>query len=75
MNDIRSRHPRLKLAINAYERLRQEVLMRDNWRCQICGRCENLQVHHKKTRSQRGDDCELNLITLCAECHSSIHNR
>ncbi|PYX69560.1 MAG: hypothetical protein DMG72_20610, partial [Acidobacteria bacterium] len=24
-------------------------------------------------RSQSGNDCEQNLITLCATCHASVH--
>lgn len=40
------------------------MLNRDNWRCQSCGHFKNLEVHHKKARSQGGDDYELNLITL-----------
>jgi len=26
------------------------------------------EVHHKEFRSQSGDDCEQNLITLCSAC-------
>jgi 5-methylcytosine-specific restriction endonuclease McrA len=59
----------------AYENLRQQVLRRDGWRCQVCGTLSNLEVHHKEFRSQSGDDSEENLITLCADCHARIHNR
>jgi 5-methylcytosine-specific restriction endonuclease McrA len=31
-------------------------------------------VHHKKLRSQGGDDSELNLMTLCNSCHSNEHH-
>jgi 5-methylcytosine-specific restriction endonuclease McrA len=48
-----------------YEKLRQQVLRRDGWRCQSCGTMSNLEVHHKEFRSQSGDDSEANLITLC----------
>jgi 5-methylcytosine-specific restriction endonuclease McrA len=68
------KRPRVKLAADAYEQLRLEVLQRDNWRCQNCGRRENLEVHHKKMRSQGGDDSELNLITLCSTCHERVHS-
>ncbi|MGO9123985.1 MAG: HNH endonuclease [Terriglobales bacterium] len=27
----------------------------------------------REFRSQSGDDCEQNLIVLCAKCHSSLH--
>jgi 5-methylcytosine-specific restriction endonuclease McrA len=75
MKHAEPKRPRVKLAADAYEQLRLEVLRRDNWRCQHCGRRENLEVHHKKMRSQAGDDSELNLITLCSTCHESVHSR
>jgi len=50
-----------------------EVLRRDSWRCQSCGSMSNLEVHHRKFRSQGGDDSEVNLITLCIDCHLSLH--
>jgi len=34
---------------------------------------KNLEVHHKKLRSQCGDDSQSNLITLCHICHSDGH--
>jgi 5-methylcytosine-specific restriction endonuclease McrA len=75
MKGISPRKPRLKLALDAYERLRQEVLKRDNWQCQNCGHRENLQVHHKKMRGQGGDDSDMDLITLCYSCHANEHGR
>jgi 5-methylcytosine-specific restriction endonuclease McrA len=73
MNGTGPKRPRITLAPDAYEQLRRRVLERDNWRCQNCGSLKNLQVHHKTTRSQLGDDAEFNLITLCDSCHSSEH--
>lgn len=58
----------------AYEALRQQVLRRDGWRCQLCGTMSNLEVHHKQFRSHSGDDSEENLVTLCSSCHNEIHN-
>jgi 5-methylcytosine-specific restriction endonuclease McrA len=57
----------------AYRDLHREILKRDGWRCQICGRMEDLQVHHIQKRSKLGDDAEENLITLCATCHQECH--
>lgn len=73
MNRIPPKNPRLRLDFNLYEKLRQQVLRRDGWRCQSCGTMSNLEVHHKKLRSQSGDDSEQNLITLCVACHSLAH--
>jgi 5-methylcytosine-specific restriction endonuclease McrA len=73
VNQILPKRPRLRLDSESYERLREQVLRRDGWRCQCCGSRLNLEMHHKEFRSQGGDDSEGNLITLCAACHSLIH--
>jgi ATP-dependent DNA helicase RecQ len=71
---VRPKQFRLRLDPERYEQLRNEVLRRDGWRCQSCGRRSNLEVHHKEFRSQSGDDSEENLITLCQACHASMHH-
>lgn len=73
MTRLPARHPRLRLDPGSYHRLCQQVLQRDGWRCQHCGRATDLQIHHLTPRSCLGDDAELNLITLCASCHQDIH--
>ena len=73
MDDLRPRGPRLRLDPDFYRKLRAEVLERDGWRCQTCGRLDRLQVHHIRSRGRLGDDTDENLITLCADCHSDIH--
>ena len=72
MNRIRPKQPRLRLDPEPYDQLRNQVLRRDGWRCQLCGSRQNLDVHHQQLRSQEGDDADPNLITLCAECHSLL---
>jgi 5-methylcytosine-specific restriction endonuclease McrA len=67
------KQPRLRLEPDAYRQLTRGVLARDGWRCQDCGRSQNLQVHHIRPRSRLGDDTEENLITLCAKCHGARH--
>ena len=74
MNENAPKPGRLRLDPAAYERLRQEVLRRDGWRCQSCGTMSNLEVHHKQFRSHSGDDSEENLITMCAACHAIAHH-
>src|SRR5216117_2938808 len=66
---------RIKLGKRAYRLLMKRVLERDRWQCQSCGFLENLQVHHKIRRSQQGDDCLANLVTLCAYCHMAEHGQ
>jgi len=69
-----NKRPRIQLDRKAYRELCRQVLQRDGWRCQACGRRTNLQVHHIQLRSQSGDDAEKNLITLCSACHDLIHS-
>jgi 5-methylcytosine-specific restriction endonuclease McrA len=73
MNRIRPKQPRVRLDPESYKELCRQVLARDNWRCQICGSRNNLQVHHQELRSQQGSDEDFNLITLCAGCHAQLH--
>ncbi len=75
MSNLRQRMPRLKLSLVDYRVLRNQVLKRDGWRCQLCGASNNLHVHHMKSRSKLGDDALRNLITLCARCHEAFHRR
>lgn len=67
------KRPRIQLDPKDYARLCWQVLRRDGWGCQVCGKRANLQVHHLKPRSQSGDDVEKNLITLCSTCHDQVH--
>jgi 5-methylcytosine-specific restriction endonuclease McrA len=69
----RTRSKPLRLDPLDYECLRQQVLRRDNWRCQSCGTMSNLETHHQQFRSHLGEDSERNLITLCTVCHAARH--
>ena len=73
MNRIRPKRPRLRLDPKLYDQLRKQVLRRDGWTCQYCGKKSNLEVHHKQFRGRKGGDSMENLITLCARCHSLVH--
>jgi len=75
VNQVRPKQPRLRLDSELYEQLRNEVLRRDGWRCQLCGTRSSLEVHHKESRSQSGHDREENLITVCTACHADLHHR
>lgn len=67
--------PLSRLDPKSYRTLHRKILERDGWRCQACGRMQNLQVHHHQFRSQSGADEEQNLITMCAECHARVQVR
>lgn len=51
------------------------VLNRDSYSCQNCkSKSKRLEVHHIQFRSENGSNNQENLITLCKECHDSIHD-
>lgn len=60
----------------AYRDWREEIFARDNWTCQECGvRGGHLHAHHVFSFAQFPEHrFEVwNGITLCKECHASIH--
>ncbi len=71
---IRPKTAPVRLDLLSYGRLRQQILRRDGWRCQSCGKMSNLEVHHSEFRSHSGNDTEENLITLCTACHAKVHH-
>jgi 5-methylcytosine-specific restriction endonuclease McrA len=75
MSKFHQKTPRLKLPLAEYQALRNQVLSRDRWHCQLCGTSNNLHVHHVTSRSRLGDDTLHNLMTLCAMCHEALHRR
>lgn len=58
---------------------RNRVYARDNFECQNCGRkggkkgSLELHAHHVVPKSSGGTHQESNLLTVCKECHKSIH--
>lgn len=54
--------------------IRKAVYKRDHYRCALCDSPRHIQVHHVIKKSSGGSVTSLhNLITLCSECHSTIH--
>lgn len=54
--------------------LKQEILERDDFKCQVCGQKDDLHIHHINYDKQ---NCQRNnLIVLCHSCHAKTnHNR
>lgn len=53
---------------------RAKAKARDKYTCQHCGKQHCLvEAHHIIPRSQGGSDDLENLITLCTDCHISLH--
>ena len=74
MNRILPKQPRLRLDPELYERLREQVLRRDGWRCQILRQqIESRGSPQGIFAARAGMTPEENLITLCARCHSQVH--
>lgn len=58
--------------------VRQQILERDGYKCQLCNSQEKLVIHHKdgttNRKSEKNANNEpLNLITLCRSCHILVH--
>jgi 5-methylcytosine-specific restriction endonuclease McrA len=65
-----------KRKANTPDDLRSSVLLLDGHRCRFCGvrRDGSLHVHHVFYRSQQGPHEQSNLISLCDECHDTVHS-
>jgi hypothetical protein len=51
---------------------RQQVLERDSFRCKGCEKDRATEVHHI-TYDRLGTELLIDLVSLCEECHSRIH--
>ena len=51
------------------------MLKRDEYRCTVCGATRSLEVHHIVPRADGGSNDPSNLVTLCADCHGTAHDR
>jgi hypothetical protein len=62
------------LASDQWKAARAPALARDDYHCVACGTAGRLHVHHmtyeRFTREELAD-----LVTLCEQCHSLIHER
>ena len=58
--------------------VREYIKERDSFMCRNCYKSEenfNLQVHHIVPVSNGGEDKHENLIVLCYECHTIVHQQ
>ena len=59
-----------------WKRVREQVLVRDNYTCLGCGRTPangaKLSVHHIEGYAYYGPNLPENLITLCESCHPNL---
>ena len=57
----------------AWQDKRKQRLAIDDFKCQMCGNKENLEVHHV-TYDRLGNESMDDLITLCERCHTKVHS-
>jgi hypothetical protein len=61
-----------------WQKLRNEILERDKYTCQICGAKDTmLHVHHKyyKQGLKAWEYSSEALVTVCENCHEEIHKK
>lgn len=56
-----------------WQETRRKRLDKDGDACVLCGSKENLNVHHRNYRNVGKEDVENDLVTLCTECHTFVH--
>jgi 5-methylcytosine-specific restriction endonuclease McrA len=54
---------------------RRNVLRRDNFKCQYCGRQDGLTLDHVLPRSRGGKDAWDNLVAACVPCNNRKANK
>lgn len=57
-----------------WQKKRTERLKIDNFKCAVCGRPMDLQVHHLNYDNVGHENVYTDLITLCKFCHTDIEN-
>ncbi len=67
--------PEKRYTINLDPAIKEAVLVRDNFQCQLCGTENSISPHHIVPKSQGGTDHISNLIILCFNCHRSLHDK
>jgi 5-methylcytosine-specific restriction endonuclease McrA len=60
------------LKSDAWQRKRYVVLRRDNWRCVYCD-AHATQVHHMRYAKNIGREPIKWLVSVCKNCHDSLH--
>ena len=60
-----------------WQKKRDEILSRDEHHCRLCGKSNDLHVHHilYEDNTEPWDYDESYLITVCEFCHNRIHSQ
>ena len=57
-----------------YEHLVRIGKIKKKGKCELCGKEGETHIHHIKAICMGGDNRDKNLIEVCLDCHSAIHN-
>lgn len=58
-----------------WQEIRERILYRDNFRCRLCGARERLHCHHiRGSHRFQEEDYPEDLMILCENCHTKIHD-
>lgn len=61
---------------HALQRIRERILLRDEYTCRVCGRVSrDLEVDHKVPLHLGGAESDSNRWALCATCHQAKSDR
>jgi 5-methylcytosine-specific restriction endonuclease McrA len=63
------------LPFNGVVMTRKNVYLRDNYRCQYCGKGGTLTLDHVVPRSRNGEDDWDNVVTCCVRCNNHKGDR
>jgi hypothetical protein len=65
-----------KLKNPRWQKIRLKVMERDDWKCRLCfSEGAALAVHHKKYTGENPWNADWgDLVTLCEDCHTAMHN-
>jgi len=58
-----------------WKEIKENVKIRDNHTCQLCGSNKSLQVHHFEPYKATQNNELNNLILVCGKCHGMIENQ
>lgn len=50
------------------------AMIRENYKCEICGSDKNLQGHHTEDYGFNGEADSDKILVVCKTCHDKIHN-
>jgi len=59
---------------DAWKTLRRRIRKRDGNQCVLCGTSKKQLAVHHKTYERFGNEDEDDLVTLCKDCHTDVHN-